>query len=88
MIDRIKNKWDLIQNYTKDNFDIPDIVFDTWILPLKPLKISKDAEGNLVLDILGNGDETAKNHVQTRYGLFLSAAIEEVVNIKCKVNIC
>ena len=55
---------------------------------MKPLKISKDAEGNLVLDILGNGDETAKNHVQTRYGLFLSAAIEEVVNIKCKVNIC
>lgn len=49
MIERIKNKWGTIQNYIKDNFDVTDTSFDVWILPLKPLKISKSAGDNLVL---------------------------------------
>ena len=41
MINQIKDNWDEIINYMKSEFDINDVLFRTWILPLSIISYDK-----------------------------------------------
>ncbi len=88
MIDKIKQNWSAIQNYIKDEFEISDVSYETWILPLVPVKTHHDAEKDLVLDILIPQDENSfKKYVEKKYSQILRVAISEISHLDCKVNI-
>ena len=35
MLETLKEKWNDILNYLKEEYDISDVSFDTWLLPLE-----------------------------------------------------
>ena len=41
MINQIKDNWDEIINYMKSEFDINDVLFRTWIIPLSIISYDK-----------------------------------------------
>ena len=57
MIKRIKENWKNIQKFIRDEFDISDVSFETWISPLVPIKVHSDIDKNPILDVLIPQDE-------------------------------
>jgi len=78
----IKEKWDDILSYLKNEYDLTEVSFSTWIAPLKPEKLIKNEEGENELDILVP-DSLFKNYVSKKYSLLINVAIEEITGIKC-----
>ena len=73
----LEERWGDILDYMKNNYDISDVSFRTW---LQPLKIY-DLEDNIVTLIV---DDTfmhpnARVFIRNKYGFFLKTAIEEVI---------
>lgn len=88
MIDKIKQNWQAIQTYIRDEFEISDVSYNTWILPLVPVKTHHDADKELVLDVLIPQDEESfKKYVDKKYSQIIRVAIAEKVNLDCKINI-
>ena len=88
MIDKIKQNWQAIQTYIRDEFEISDVSYNTWILPLVPVKTHHDADKDLVLDVLIPQDEESfKKYVDKKYSQIIRVAIAEKVNLDCKINI-
>lgn len=81
MIDEIKKKWDEILQYLKEEYDIIDISFKTWLLPLKPY----DLENN-VLKILAS-DANMISYINKKYSVLLQIAVAEVTGISCEIDI-
>lgn len=74
----VEDRWEDILNYMKDNYDITEVSFRTW---LQPLKIY-DLEDNILTLIV---DDTVVHpnslvFIRTRYGFFIKTATEEVIN--------
>ena len=42
MLEKIKEKWDDILLKIKEDHDITDVSYKTWLLPLKPYSVDKD----------------------------------------------
>ena len=88
MIDKIKQNWAAIQSYIRDEFEISDVSYETWISPLVPVKTHHDSEKNLVLDILIPQDENSfKKYVEKKYSQILRVSISEITGIDCHINI-
>lgn len=81
MIDEIKKKWDQILQYLKEEYDILDISFNTWLLPLKPYDIE-----NNVLKILAT-DANMISYIKKKYSVLLQIAVAEVTGINCEIDI-
>lgn len=88
MIDKIKQNWQSIQTYIRDEFEISDVSYNTWILPLVPVKTHHDADRELVLDVLiPHEEESFKKYVDKKYSQIIRVAIAEKVNLDCRINI-
>ena len=42
MLKKISEKWNEILLYMKEEHDITDVSYKTWLLPLKPISVDKD----------------------------------------------
>ncbi|MBQ6833314.1 MAG: chromosomal replication initiator protein DnaA, partial [Lachnospiraceae bacterium] len=80
MLDKILGKWDEILLKLKEDHDITDVSYKTWLLPLKPYSVDKD-----ILTILVP-DDLFSNFVRKRYEFLLTYTIEEVTGFACKLN--
>lgn len=80
MIDKIREKWDDILKYLKEEHDISDVSFDTWLLPLTPYKL----DGNQLLILVP--DVNFLGYIRKKYGFLLKVTIEEVTGLKCDVD--
>lgn len=88
MIEKIKQNWQAVQNYIRNEFEISDVSYETWISPLVPIKTHHDTEKNLVLDVLIPQDENYfKKYVEKRYSQILRVAIAEMTGIDCLINV-
>ena len=88
MIKRIKENWKTIQKFIRDEFDISDVSFETWISPLVPIKVHSDIDKNPVLDVLIPQDEDYfKKYVEKKYSQILRVAVAERTGIDCRINI-
>ena len=88
MIDKIKQNWNNVQEFVRDEFDVSDVSYNTWILPLVPIKTHRDSEGDLVLDVLIPQDEKSfKNYIEKKYSQILRVAVAEKTGIDCKISI-
>lgn len=80
MLEKILKKWDEILLNIKEEHDITDVSYKTWLLPLKPYSVDKN-----ILTIIVK-DEQFLNYVQRKYGFLLKITIEEVTGCECEVE--
>lgn len=80
-MDLLIEKWDEILNTVKEEFDVSDVSFDTWIRPLKLYSI----EGN-TLYILVPPEQMALNYITKKYLTPLRVAIIEITHIEYEIE--
>ena len=61
MLELLKSKWNDILNYIKQNYELSDIAFDAWLVPLKPYAIEGD-----VIYIVAE-EKQAANYINKRF---------------------
>ena len=80
----LEEKWPDILTYMKNNYDVSDVSYRTW---LKPLKIYELDDNIVTLSI----DDTVIHpgslvFIRNKYGFFIKTAIEEVINENFEVE--
>jgi len=80
MLEQLKEQWDKILLHLKEEHEIIDVSYNTWLLPLKVHDIS----GNIVKILVP--DANFKNYIRKKYGLILQVSIEEVTGFSCDVE--
>ena len=77
MIDIIEKNWEKILLNLKEEHEISDISFKTWLLPLKPYSF----KNNTVTIIVP--EQTFLAYVKRRYSLLMKVAISEFLGVEC-----
>lgn len=80
MLDKIIEKWDEILLNIKEEHDITDVSYKTWLLPLKPYSVDKD-----ILTILVP-DDFFLGYVKKKYEFLLKFTIEEITGFECQLK--
>lgn len=80
MIEKLRENWDDILLYLKEEHDIMDVSYRTWLLPLQLYGMDKDKV------IIVAPDSTMISYIKKKYGFFLKIAIEEKTGIECEVE--
>lgn len=80
MINQLKEQWNDILLYLKNEHEILDVSFTTWLLPLEPYSLESKILKILVPDI------NFLSYIRKKYGFFLQIAIEEVTGIQCELD--
>lgn len=80
----IQEKWDEILDALKNEHDISDVSFRTWLLPLKVHSCTDDIITILIDDKLIGSDSI--NFIKRKYGLPLKVAIEELTGLNCELD--
>jgi len=80
MLEQLKEQWDKILLHLKEEHEIMDVSYKTWLLPLKIYAV----EGNVV-KILAP-DANFITYIRKKYGLILQVTIEEVTGFSCTVE--
>lgn len=75
MLDEIIGKWDEILKLMKENFDIADVSFKTWILPLKVYSVEND-----IVNIIVPEEQTGLKYIEKKYTTPFKVTISEVMN--------
>ncbi|RGY95591.1 chromosomal replication initiator protein DnaA [Clostridium sp. AM58-1XD] len=79
MLEKLQEKWEEILNYMKEEHDISDVSFKTWLLPLKLYSLENNKLYILVPDANFLG------YLKKKYSFLLQITIEEVTDIKCDI---
>ena len=77
MKELIKQKWEEILASVKVEYNITDVSFRTWLLPLQVFDVKENVIKIAVDDGIG---AHSVNFIKNRYGLFLKTAIAEQLN--------
>ena len=75
MINQIKDNWDEIINYMKSEFDINDVLFRTWILPLSIISYDK---GSLLFGIDKEKQGDTQSILEKKYKVPFEVSIEVI----------
>ena len=79
MLETLKEKWNEILKYLKEEYDISDVSFDTWLLPLEVYALEQP--GNIVKIIVP--DANFLGYIKKKYSTMLMVSIAEITGIKC-----
>ena len=75
-MDSIKNKWDLIKETLREEYELTDISYNTLIVPLNFYQV-KD---NVVMIIIPSDQAHALNYISSKYKSFFQVTISEMMN--------
>lgn len=78
MKELVLQKWDEILNYLKVEYNITNVSFKTWLLPLQIMDVV-DNTIKIAIEDKKIGAQSL-DYVKTRYGLFIKTAIAEIMN--------
>lgn len=81
MLDELKSKWEDIINIMKKEYDIADVSFKTWILPLKVHSVEND-----IVTIIVPEEQTGIKYIEKKYAIPFKVTISEVLNHEVDVN--
>ncbi len=81
MLETLKEKWDQILLFLKEEHEISDVSFNTWLMPLKIYSVEA---GNVVQIIVP--DANFLGYIKKKYSFLLKFAIEELTGFKCEVE--
>lgn len=79
MIEKLQQNWDDILLYMKEEHEIMDISFKTWLLPLKVHSV----DGNKVTIVVP--DSNMIGYIRKKYGLPLEVSIAEKMGFECQL---
>ena len=82
MFSTIKNKWQDILLFMKNEFDIMGISYDTWLAPLRPCRL----EGDTLYIIASDNNDMIRKIIAKKYKELLPIAVESVTKIKVNVE--
>ena len=80
MIKRLQKNWDDILLYLKEEHDIMDVSYRTWLLPLELHHMDGDTA------VIAVPDSAMIGYIRKKYSFFLKVAIEEKTGIQCDVD--
>lgn len=80
MLEKIKEKWDDILLNIKEEHELSDVSFKTWLLPTKPHSMKGSKLLILVPDVHFLG------YIKKKYSLLIQITIEELTGIECEVE--
>ena len=75
-MDFIKNKWELIKETVKIEYDLSEISYSTWIAPLKFYEV-KD---NTVTILIPSDQSHALNYINNKYKSYFQVTISEIMD--------
>ena len=81
MLEKLREKWDEILNYMKEEHDISSVSFRTWLLPLELYSFE-----NNTLYILVPDDQNFRQYLEKKYLFLLQISIEEITGIECGIE--
>ncbi len=82
MLETLKEKWNEVLLYLKEEHDVSDVSFDTWLMPLKIYDVtSKHVVKLIVPDIIFLG------YIKKKYNFLLKVAIQEITGLKCEIEL-
>ncbi len=79
MLEKLQQNWDDILLYMKEEHEIMDISFKTWLLPLKVHSV----DGNKVTIVVP--DSNMIGYIRKKYGLPLEVSIAEKMGVECQL---
>ena len=82
MLDVIKEKWSAILEKVRDDLQLTNVSYNTWLLPLAPLSLK---DGVLKLSYAREGADQALKFIKVKYSFYLQYAIEELTGRKCEL---
>ena len=74
MFETIENKWNDILERVRDEMDLTDVSYRTWILPMLPLSLHK----NILTVYIPESDAMTVKYTENRYGRVLKYVIEDL----------
>lgn len=80
MLDKLQDKWDEILLNLKEEHEITEVSFKTWLLPLKVHAVEDKKVIVTVPDVEFLG------YIRKKYGFLLKITIEEVTGFECDVD--
>ena len=75
-MDDIKNKWDEIKENIKNQFELTNISYSTWVAPLKFQKVEND----IVTIAIPSEQSNLLSYIQKNYKLCFKVTISELMN--------
>ncbi len=79
MLQTLKDKWNEILNFLKEEYEISNVSFQTWLVPLQVYSLEQP--GNTVRIIVP--DANFLGYIKKKYSVMLKVSIEEVTGIRC-----
>ena len=80
MLEKLNEKWSDVLVYLKEEHEVSDVSYKTWLLPLKVYSI----DANNVVTLLVP-DSNFLDYIKKKYGFLLKIAIEEKTGIQCEL---
>ena len=81
MLELLKSKWDEILDTIKQEYDISDVSFDTW---LKPLKLNSVKDG--VISIIVQEESAGVQYINKRFNKFFKVTIAELLGEEYEIS--
>lgn len=75
-MDTIKEKWDLIKETLRKEYELTDISYNTWIVPLDFYQVKND----VVTIIIPSDQAHALNYISSKYKSYFQVTISEMMN--------
>lgn len=83
MLETIRSLWSSILETVRDEKELTDVSYRTWLLPLEPIAF---AHGELTVYFSGAGGPGSLAFIEKRYSFFIQYVIEEQTGIKCSLK--
>lgn len=83
MLYKIKECWDVILQNLKEEHDISDVSYKTWLLPLEVID-ADEASG--IVTILIPEEHLSLNYIKKKYSFLLQVSIEEITGFSCSLD--
>lgn len=75
-MDSIKEKWDKIKETIRNEYELTDVSYDTWIKPLS----FYDVKENVVIIMIPSDQAHALNYISSKYKNFFKVIISEMMD--------
>ena len=82
-MDSIKDKWDLIKETLREEYELSDISYNTWIVPLDFYQV----KNNIVTIMIPSDQAHALNYISSKYKSFFQVTISEIGRASCRERV-
>jgi len=81
-MNKIRENWNEIKEYIKIEYEVADVSYNTWILPLK----FHDIIGDKLYILIPSDDSQALNYINKKYSKIFKVAISEMYNLSLDIH--